>query len=111
MRGYISLKSYNKDGNLGINLKVFETIAYQTLNDIKGIKKRNQSDEKIKPSVQASIKNNKVSFKFNLLLEKDVSKEIVKDEVSKVLNYNLLNYLEAVPYGISFTFLKEESKK
>ena len=37
MRGYISLKSYNKDGNLGINLKVFETIAYQTLNDIKGI--------------------------------------------------------------------------
>ena len=79
MRGYISLKSYNKDGNLGINLKVFETIAYQTLNDIKGIKKRSQSDEKIKPSVQASIKNNKVSFKFNLLLEKDVSKEIVKD--------------------------------
>ncbi len=104
MANYLYLNKFNKNGNLAMNKKVFVTIGKESLKDVVGIAQKDEKLEKSKPSVVAIIRGNKISYKFNLLVEKDVSKEIIKEEVIKNLNVNLLNQCEAVPFDISFSF-------
>ena len=101
MANYLYLNKFNKNGNLAMNKKVFVTIGKESLKDVVGIAQKDEKLEKSKPSVVAIIRSNKISYKFNLLVEKDVSKEIIKEEVIKNLNVNLLNQCEAVPFDIS----------
>lgn len=105
MGNYIYLNKINNKNDLAINKKVFITIGEEAIKDINGIIKKDSKEEKIKPSVVVNIHNNKVSYKFNLILDKDISQEIIKEEISRNVNINLLNQCDAVPFDISFSFL------
>lgn len=104
MANYLYLKKINKNGKLAMGKKVFVTVGKESLNDVIGIIPKDEKQEKVKPSVVAIIHANKISYKFNLLVEKDVSKEIIEEEVTKNLTVNLLNQCEAIPFDISFSF-------
>lgn len=104
MGNYIYLNKISNKNDLAISKKVFVTIGEEAIKDIKGIIKKKEKEEKIKPSVIVNIHNNKVSYKFNLLLDKDISQEIIKEEISRNVNINLLNQCDAVPFDISFNF-------
>ncbi len=110
MANYIYLNKFNKNGKLAMSKKVFVTIGKESLKDVVGILKKDEKLEKSKPSVVAIIRGNKISYKFNLLVEKDISKEIIEEEVTKNLNVNLLNQCEAIPFDISFSFSDAKTK-
>ncbi len=111
MGSYIYLQRYNKNGELAISKKVFQTVGEESLRNIDGLLKKEAKVEKSKPTVVVIIKNNKLSYKFNLLLDKNVSKEIIQEQIIRQLNNNLLNHCDNVPYEVSFNYIEVKEKK
>lgn len=105
MGNYIFLNRLNKKGDLGINKKVFVTIGEEAIKNINGVILKDKKDEKARPTVNVIVKANKISYRFNLLLEEDVSQEIVKEQVNKNLTLALINECDSLPFDVSFSFI------
>lgn len=101
MGNYALLEHYNKNGKLGISKNAFKTIGAETINNIEGIKLKNN---KINDSIIVTFsRKNQVSYKFILEIDENVNKDIVKEQISKNLTNSLLSLCDAIPFNIHFS--------
>ena len=111
MINYYLLEQNNKNCNLGLSKKVFETISLKALSKIDD-DLLDSKDNISKNYCNISILFNKISFTYLLTLKnKDINKEIVKKEIYESLTDEMLTLLDGISFEISYKFLNKRVTK
>jgi len=102
MKNYITFYNNKNKSTIFVSFNVFKKIMEDVLREVQGISIKTKKEEKEKPTIIISSKNNKINIKLNLKIEENVSKELIKDEIIKKSYSAFLNLCEITPQNIFF---------
>lgn len=109
MENYVFLNRFNNAGSLALSKKVFLSLGEHALCSVKEIIKRNNKKGiNLNDTVQVNIKNNKVNYKFNVLVDNDVDEEGVKASIKDIITTSLLMICDVAPFDIDVKVRKEK---
>lgn len=100
MNKYLVLNSKNSKGTLQISRNVFIDIAEKTLKTIPEIITFPTKENKKITTFDVSLNNNKISYKFNLVVLKDTDQEKIKETLKENLETALISTCEIIPTDI-----------
>ncbi len=101
MENYVYLNRFNNSGTIALSKKVFVSLGEHALNSVKEVIKRtNKKGINLNDDVIVNIKDNKVFYRFNVLVEKDVDVDQVKSNISDIITTNLLMICDVAPFDI-----------
>jgi len=100
---YLVLDKYTKNGgNIGISTKVFNTLAINSLKQIKEIKKDKAN------LVQTSIVRNKLIYRITAVVSKGINFKSLSDKIEETIVSNLNEIAETVPVEIKVKFIEKD---
>lgn len=101
MQSYIYLNKFNNIGDLCLSKKVFVSLGIHALDSIKEVIKRtNKSGINLNDEVNVTIRDNRVYYRFNVDIDKNVNEEYVKNSIEDIVTTDLLLLCDAVPIEI-----------
>ncbi|MBO8427204.1 MAG: hypothetical protein IAC58_01430 [Firmicutes bacterium] len=109
MENYVFLNRYNNDGILALSKKVFLSLGEHALYNVKEIiKKSNKKGINLNDQVQVAIKNNRVNYKFNMMVDTDVDDELLKTSIKDIIATNLLMICDFASFDIDVKVKKNK---
>lgn len=100
---YLILDKYTKNGgNIGISSKVFQTLAVNSLKQIKEIKRDKAN------MVQTNIVRNKLFYKITAAVSKGTNFKTLTEKIEDTIIGNLNEIAETVPVDIKVRFIEKE---
>ena len=112
MKNYVSLERFSRSiGDVGLSKEVFMSLGTHAIDSVKSVMKlTNKTGINLKDEVAVTIKNNRVTYKFDVEIEEGVDENSVRNSITDIVTTNLLMICEAVPFDIEtrITTIKEE---
>lgn len=101
MQSYVYLNKFNNTGDLCLSKIVFISLGIHALDSVKEVIKRtNKSGISLNDNVSVTIKDNCVYYKFDVMINKDINEEYVRNSIEDIVTTDLLILCDAVPIKI-----------
>jgi len=103
MADYFKIKNYSKSGEIAISRRVFEDIASDATNRVKGasVSRQRKNSFYLTRPVQVSFrKNGQVEVAIQITLKKDENVAEVCKRIQEEVSSSLMAYCESVPFDI-----------
>lgn len=102
MKNYVSLERFSRTiGDVGLSKDVFMSLGTHAIESVKNVMKlTNKTGINLQDDVAVTIRNNRVTYKFDVEIEEGVDEEMVKNSITDIVTTNLLMICDAVPFDI-----------